>query len=179
MGYSITTNSRPPVGDAGCSTGRIETDAVAHPSTTVSFASGQSTSSAIGSTAGLLAGMYVEIDQFAAGALVRRTILRTVAAQISVHQFHAAPAALNNVLLQPCVFVRTGGMPRRVQLLDVTNRVDWLWVEGMEPDTALKRDAAGVATLQARQGISPIFGGFWMSQAMLPASSMLAWSAEV
>lgn len=179
MGYNISTNSRPPVGDAGCSTGLIITDAIAHASTTVSFLSGQTSSSAIGSTSGLLAGIYVEIDSMGSGGTTLRTILRTVGSQITVHQRHAAPADLTNVVLRPCAFVRTGATPRRVQLMDITNRIEWVWYEGMEPDTAIKRDAAGAATLVARLGISPIFGGFWMSQTMLPASSTLVWTADV
>jgi len=159
--------------------GTLVTDAVAYPSTTVDFALNGYVSTAIGSLAGMLVGGQIDIDGFGPGGVAERCAIRGVTGNLTVSSYRTAAQAVAAAAAVPCVFIKTGGTPRRIRLVNTSAGIIYSWVRGMEPASMFRQLADGTAALLTTKGISPQYGGFWVSPTILAASSQFTFEVEV
>lgn len=159
--------------------GTLATDAVAYPATTVDFALNGYVSTAVGSLTGMLVGGLVDIDGFGPGGVAERCAIRGITGNLTVSNYKTAVQAVVAQAAVPCVFIKTGGTPRRIKLVNLTAGIIYTWVRGMEPATMLRQLADGTATLMTTKGITPHYGGFWVSPTILTASSQFTFEVEV
>jgi len=80
--------------------------------------------------------------------------------------------------------VNLGFVPKRVELINVTDRISQLWVKGMAATTTLNTDAAGARTANTSSLIverSPANGdsyrGFSIAAAAAISAKVYVWSA--
>lgn len=80
--------------------------------------------------------------------------------------------------------VSCGFVPRRVHLINVTDRIEQVWQEGMAATTVLNRDAAGAGTANTGTLISPKgeddddgYQGFLVAAAAAVSAKAYVWTA--
>jgi hypothetical protein len=80
--------------------------------------------------------------------------------------------------------VTLGFVPRRVHLINVTDRIEQIWQEGMAATTTLNRDAAGAGTANTSSLIVPkgtgatdTYAGFQIAAAAAVSAKAYVWTA--
>lgn len=82
------------------------------------------------------------------------------------------------------VTVTLGFVPRRVHLINVTDRIEQIWQEGMAATTTINRDALGVGTANTSSLILPkgsaaadTYNGFLVAAGAAVNAKAYVWSA--
>lgn len=70
-----------------------------------------------------------------------------------------------------------GFAPRRINFVNLTDRIGYEWFEGMTSPGALKSAAAGTRTLETTEGITVGANSFTIPTSIILASKTFAWEA--
>ena len=112
-----------------------------------------------------------------------QTLVQNTASE-SLVRFAVGKITFDGTTIVAADFVRVvcGFKPKKIQVYNVTSRIDVQWWEGMAANTAIKSAAAGTVTIETTNGgITQEEGGFLISQnatlAVILASQVLQWEA--